>query len=395
MATHRARSSFCTNMRVVFQTARSPRNGRWSSSRRSAGSVASPRRGRKPPGSFARLQSPRRPRPFAARAADRGSVRGSDHFTVTDRPCAGNCGDRLGHSTERHLVNRSASLLLSLLATLGAVAAACGGGVVPIAENGADAGGDGHTSSGCSGTTPNCFGSDLHSCCGQDPSGLATCMGNEWMCGGAGAPGCNGRTCGTVEADASTTCIGDAPNCFGSNLAGCCGQDPAGHAECVGGTWTCGSAAAPGCNGESCTAPRDASSGDASSGGCGDPPPLHCLCAGDQASCIDGTWQCPSACDDAGTGGSCPAGAVLVVTTSCSGSGACLSNDGGAQCSGGSVKVGECCCQSAACQPIPGSCDGTASCGCASSLCPSDYQCGINPSGMPPAGALLCGFYPP
>lgn len=54
------------------------------------------------------------------------------------------------------------------------------------------------------------------------------------------------------------TCTGTAPLCFGADVTMCCGHDPAGSAQCIGGAWKCGSAAAPGCNGQSCTAPADA-----------------------------------------------------------------------------------------------------------------------------------------
>ena len=35
---------------------------------------------------------------------------------------------------------------------------------------------------------------------------------------------------------------------------------------------------------------------------CGDPPPLHCTCGGDVATCTNGSWSCPdpSTCADAG-----------------------------------------------------------------------------------------------
>src|SRR5208282_1375450 len=41
----------------------------------------------------------------------------------------------------------------------------------------------------CAGSAPNCFGDDDSQCCGQDPSGAATCTGGAWMCGSAKAPG--------------------------------------------------------------------------------------------------------------------------------------------------------------------------------------------------------------
>jgi hypothetical protein len=67
---------------------------------------------------------------------------------------------------------------------------AAGDGGVPI-----DAGDAADSSRGCTGTAPNCFGNDVHACCGQDPAGRAICEGGTWMCGGAPAPGCNGSSC--------------------------------------------------------------------------------------------------------------------------------------------------------------------------------------------------------
>lgn len=49
--------------------------------------------------------------------------------------------------------------------------------------------------SSCTGSAPACFGNDTSACCGQDPSGIATCHGNTWMCGAVTAPGCNGVSC--------------------------------------------------------------------------------------------------------------------------------------------------------------------------------------------------------
>jgi hypothetical protein len=61
-------------------------------------------------------------------------------------------------------------------------------------DGGASDGGDaGH--GGCTGTPPNCFGSDVQACCGNDPSGTASCVGGAWLCGAVPAPGCNGTSC--------------------------------------------------------------------------------------------------------------------------------------------------------------------------------------------------------
>jgi len=103
----------------------------------------------------------------------------------------------------------------------------------------------------CMGSAPLCFGNDDTQCCGQDPSGSAVCVGGQWLCGMAAAPGCDpgcmdGGSMGGMDAGAST-CMGPAPNCFGTDLSYCCGMDPIGPATCVGTEWLCGMAPAPGC----------------------------------------------------------------------------------------------------------------------------------------------------
>jgi hypothetical protein len=47
------------------------------------------------------------------------------------------------------------------------------------------------------GIPPSCFGSDLQRCCANDPTGGATCNGEQWTCddGAVPAPGCNGQLC--------------------------------------------------------------------------------------------------------------------------------------------------------------------------------------------------------
>jgi hypothetical protein len=52
---------------------------------------------------------------------------------------------------------------------------------------------------GCTGTAPNCFGSDTQLCCPPDPSGPASCIGGAWRCGTAPAPGCNGTSCFALD----------------------------------------------------------------------------------------------------------------------------------------------------------------------------------------------------
>jgi hypothetical protein len=76
-------------------------------------------------------------------------------------------------------------------------------------DAGGDAGDAGHAGdagdagdAGCTGTRPNCFGNDVTKCCGQDPSGPASCVGGAWECGTAPAPGCNGTSCLALDASA-------------------------------------------------------------------------------------------------------------------------------------------------------------------------------------------------
>jgi hypothetical protein len=65
---------------------------------------------------------------------------------------------------------------------------------------GGDAGDAGDAAdAGCAGTAPNCFGNDAQMCCGQDPSGPASCVGDAWRCGTAPAPGCNGTSCFALD----------------------------------------------------------------------------------------------------------------------------------------------------------------------------------------------------
>ena len=59
----------------------------------------------------------------------------------------------------------------------------------------AGTGGTGGSTAACSGSAPNCFGSDSSKCCGKDPAGQATCKNGAWLCFGAPAPGCNGQSC--------------------------------------------------------------------------------------------------------------------------------------------------------------------------------------------------------
>jgi hypothetical protein len=190
-------------------------------------------------------------------------------------------------------VIRSFLLLSVLSATLLIVVACDNGGLVPIAQNGAtDSGGDTGGSLGCMGTAPDCYGTSLQSCCGQDPSGPASCQGGQWMCGGAGAPGCDGRRCVIVDSgpDSSTACVGSAPNCFGNDAQGCCGHDPSGVATCQGGQWMCGGAGAPGCNGTPCIAPSDGGASDVASDVVSD---VNVICPSNTCL-VNGTCQAPT-----------------------------------------------------------------------------------------------------
>jgi len=84
-----------------------------------------------------------------------------------------------------------------------------------------------------------CDGTEVNTVCNGLPGGYET------------KPLLHTGPCGTV-ADASLGCTGPAPNCFGNNDQLCCGQDPSGIATCQNGAWMCGSVAAPGCNGSKC-----------------------------------------------------------------------------------------------------------------------------------------------
>jgi hypothetical protein len=98
-----------------------------------------------------------------------------------------------------------------------ALGCACDGTEINIACNGLPGGyetkpylhsgactGGADASTGCTGSAPNCFGNDDQACCGQDPSGPATCENGAWMCGSALAPGCSGTKCLQLLGDASS-----------------------------------------------------------------------------------------------------------------------------------------------------------------------------------------------
>jgi hypothetical protein len=184
-----------------------------------------------------------------------------------------------------------------------------------------DSGPGNDTATRCTGTAPLCFGNNLSQCCGQDPAGDATCENGVWMCGGAAAPGCNGNSClnppdaGTDMPQTDGGCSGTAPNCFGNDTSQCCGQDPSGQATCENGAWMCGAAAAPGCNGNSCLNPPDGGSDmSQADGGCTGTAP-NCfgndtsMCCGQdpsgQATCENGAWMCGAAAAPGCNGTSC------------------------------------------------------------------------------------------
>jgi hypothetical protein len=99
--------------------------------------------------------------------------------------------------------------------------------------------------------------------------------------------------------------------------------------------------------------------------------------------------------DVASEASSCRSGEILVVSTGCRNNVSCHGEDGAPfECPAGSreVNVGPCCCQQSSCKALPADCDGTLSCDCARSLCPSGYECGVEP--MNP-DTLSCGFFPP
>jgi len=223
----------------------------------------------------------------------------------------------------------SRALILSLLfpSVIVTLVVACSGSTLPVAED------------GCSGVAPTCFGSDPSTCCGQDPSGTATCTGGTWKCGSAGAPGCNGASCLAERTDGGTSgCIGAAPACFGNDLSSCCGQDPGGSATCTSGKWMCGASAAPGCNGTSCLLQN----ADGGATGCSPACGSNQVCVSQQQ--VGGGEPFP---DDAGN---CPAG---------------------------TVHAGDRCAPppTYACGPYPAACVGNLDCTCAASVCTGNYMC--------------------
>jgi hypothetical protein len=223
--------------------------------------------------------------------------------------------------------------LVSFFVAQTVVIVACSGSVLPVASNGADGGSSGGSGSGgCTGAAPACYGNNLQACCGQDPYGLATCVGNQWMCGSVGAPGCSGMSCNGTGGG----CIGNAPNCFGSDQQTCCGQDPSGVATCQNSRWMCGSAPAPGCTGTTCVL------GDAGGNGCNPPCTQNQVCISNQT--VGGGQPFP---DDAGN---CPMG---------------------------TVHAGDRCAPppTYACGPYPTACGATLDCTCAASACSGPAGC--------------------
>jgi hypothetical protein len=149
---------------------------------------------------------------------------------------------------------------------------ACADGGPPKDSGTADSGGTHTPCMASADCTPNeiCGFPEVQGCAAQGecfPAPMVTCLAISLGCACDGTEintACNGLPggyetkpllhtgqCGTA-ADASLGCTGPAPNCFGNNGQLCCGQDPSGIAMCQNGAWMCGSAAAPGCNGNKC-----------------------------------------------------------------------------------------------------------------------------------------------
>lgn len=206
---------------------------------------------------------------------------------------------------------------------------------------------------------------------------LAACGGSTTTVGaGDGGTGTDGGSGGG--------CTGLVPACAGANSAGCCVGY--GSAVCVNNAWACpsggevGGGPCTGCDGREAGGLPDGQVADTSvDASCGPPPPgPRCLCGTIQ--CINGQWVCPTDCDGGGgndAGGSTPCGnaqcgpgAICVVQNN--GGGACLPVPDSGVCPPNYVLQGDCCVFSMTtytCQPLPGSCNGTLSCGCASQLC--------------------------
>jgi hypothetical protein len=131
-------------------------------------------------------------------------------------------------------------------AALGIACVVCDAGSTDSAPDDA---GDAAT---CTGTPPLiCDG-----CCGRKYA-ADQCLNGAWTCvpRGIACAVCDAGTMDSAAYDASgdaATCSGTRPNCFGSNSSLCCGNDPSGQASCNGGAWMCGAVPAPGCNGTSC-----------------------------------------------------------------------------------------------------------------------------------------------
>ncbi len=259
-------------------------------------------------------------------------------------------------------------------------------------DSGPSPDGFGVDASPCSGANPRCYDNNPLQCCSTASSVAATCSAGTWTCGGGKVVGCNG----TADcADASPSCSGSAPDCFGDDDSQCCGQDPSGLATCVGGAWTCGSVPAPGCDGTKCILPVDGGPSDVISfdvtppfdvisfdGGPFDvisidasPPPDSGFDAGPVP---DGSSACGPKF--------CTSGDTCVITTSSGGP--CLIVPDSGVCPAGMKKEGGCCVFYSVkykCSPTPTACGGTPSCACATSLCGScsctgaigdDLECG-------------------
>jgi hypothetical protein len=81
----------------------------------------------------------------------------------------------------------------------GTVGRPAGAGGLASGGGNEDAGSNGLSE--CNGVAPQCRGTNLQECCGNDPYGPATCQNGKWLCSlfdspAVPAPGCNSHICG-------------------------------------------------------------------------------------------------------------------------------------------------------------------------------------------------------
>jgi hypothetical protein len=173
------------------------------------------------------------------------STNGSSDSGCTGTPpltCNGCCG-------AKYAADRCAGGVWTC-APLGVACAMCDAGGADSAVDDASA-----DAMACSGVPPTCT-----NCCGAPIT--IECQNGQWLCPSVACPICNlgDASVDAPSGDASATCTGSAPLCFGGDVTRCCGNDPAGSATCRAGHWLCGTAPAPGCNGQSCLQAPDAGS---------------------------------------------------------------------------------------------------------------------------------------